>query len=316
MKIVVTGSNGLVGSAIKEYSKGIPGHTWIFITKDIADLTKKDIVDNLFIFINQPNDPVDIVIHCAGRVGGIGRNLEEPDKQFYDNIVINTNVIDACYKHKIKKLIVLSSMCIFPANEILFTENNMHKGEPFPAHRAYAYAKRMADIHIEAIKKVDPKFDACILIPSNIYGENDNYSLEHGHVIPSLIHKAYLSKIDNTPFEVWGSGIAKREFIYSRDVARVCYQLATMTDKLPDRLILSGENEKSIKEVAELIHGYLCPKQELIWLKDKPDGQLRRPSSKQLFNKIFPSFRFSSFEQTLLASCNWLEKNYTSSRCN
>lgn len=309
MKILVTGSDGLVGTAIRDATKAYNPKDLIFTTRNDTNLKDDKEVNHLF-RCNRTFGALgpDVVIHCAGRVGGIGRNLTQPDEQFYDNLMINTNVLKACYSWGVKKTIVLSSMCIFPAKEEIFTEDNMHLGEPFPAHRAYAYAKRMADIQIEAYKAKRPEFNACILIPSNIFGANDNYSLEDGHVVPSLIHKAWLAKKNKKPFEVWGDGSAVREFIYSKDVAKVCLELMNLR-KLPDRLILSGNAEKSIKEVAELIHQFMCPKQPLVWLKDKPNGQLRRPSSKELFNKTFPEFKFSSFRLSLKASCKWFEDN-------
>ena len=216
MKILVTGGDGLVGSALRRVSEKHTQHEFVFTTRKQHDLTKEKDVARLF----KESNP-DYVIHTAARVGGIGRNLNSPAQQFYNNILMNTFMIHYAFVHNVKKLIAFSSVCAFPADEPIFKEDNLQSGMPYPAHGAYAYSKRMVDVQIEAYNK-QHDLNYCSVIPANIFGECDNYNLEDGHVVPSLIHKCYIAKQTNTVLEVWGNGSPMREFLYSDDSTRLC----------------------------------------------------------------------------------------------
>ncbi len=282
-KILVTGANGLVGNALKEVSKHLIPNIEFTSRDDCNLMDYRSVFDRI--------KGYKYIIHTAGRVGGIGRNLSTPADQFYENIIINTNVINAAYKRGIKKLIAFSSMCAFPEKVSPYHENNFHSGEPFPAHRSYAYAKRMVDIQIEAYRK-QYKVDYCCLIPGNIFGCNDNYSLTESHVVPALIHKAYLASKTGQPLEVWGDGSAAREFIYAKDLALICLALINSENPLPQRLVVSSPKEEKIKDIAEIIAKHMNIN-KIKWLTDKPNGQLSRPSDTSLFRYMFPHFNFS-----------------------
>ena len=198
-KLLVTGANGLVGSSIISDIK---------IGKEF-DLRNSEETNQMF-ELHKPTH----VIHCAGKVGGLSANMNYKGEFFYDNIMINTNVIEFARKHNVKKLVSFLSTCIFP-NEIEYpiTEKKIHFGEPHFSNYPYAYAKRMADIQIRAYRE-QYGVEYVSVIPTNIYGPNDNFSLNNGHVIPMLLHKLYLAQKNNTDFIVWGSGKPLREFIY------------------------------------------------------------------------------------------------------
>ena len=149
----------------------------------------------------------------------------------------------------------------------------------------------------------------CTLIPGNIYGKSDNFNLEYGHVIPSLIHKCHLAKLDGKQFNIWGDGSVYREFIYSEDIARIAIELIISKVKLPSCVIASGDNEVQIKEVVNLICNAFNYHQ-INWEKEKPMGQLRRPTSKKLLNTIFPNFIFKSLDDGIKETVNWFIKNY------
>ena len=216
-KLLVTGASGLVGSQFEE--------DIISISSKVCDLRDSKAVDRVFSFYTdkeiQGEYVVDRVIHCAGKVGGLGGNMNHKGEFFYDNIMINTNVIEACRKYGIKKLVCFLSTCIFPANvEYPLTEDKIHLSPPHFTNDAYAYAKRMADIQIKVYnEQYGLKYTS--VIPTNIYGINDNFDLDNGHVIPMLIHKCYLAKKNKTDFVIWGSGKPLREFIYNKDVAKL-----------------------------------------------------------------------------------------------
>ena len=208
-KILVTGGYGLVGSEFKsdEYYRLSSKETDLRIGKDVDLLLSKNKFDG--------------VIHCAGKVGGIAANMNYKGEYFYENVMINTNIIESSRKNNIKNLVSFLSTCVFPDQvEYPLTENKIHLGPPHFSNDAYAYAKRMADIQIRSYKEqYDLNYKS--VIPSNIYGPNDNYSIANGHVLPSLIHKCYLARENKTPLSIWGSGKPLREFIFSKDIKKL-----------------------------------------------------------------------------------------------
>ena len=306
MKILVTGAKGLVGSSIKsvykEHYKLDEEIECIFVDRSHCNLLSQNQVNNLI----KDTKP-DAVIHTAARVGGIGMNLRTPAKQFYQNILMNTLLIHSCYMNNVKKLIAFSSVCVFPEKLNYLVESKMHQGEPYPAHRSYAYAKRMLDIQIEAYNS-EYGLNYCSVIPGNIFGKRDNFNLKDGHVIPSLIHRCYLAKKNNIPFEVWGTGEPMREFIYCDDMARASIELIKK-ESLPQKLILSGQKEYKIKEVVEFICDYFNY-YDVRWLDTKPNGQMRRPTSKEVFNQYLPNFKYQAFKDSLVETMDWFTKNY------
>jgi GDP-L-fucose synthase len=228
---------------------------------------------------------------------------------FYDNIMINTNVIESCRKHNVEKLLVFLSTCIFPDNvEYPLNEKKIHLGPPHISNDAYAYAKRMADIQIRAYRE-QYGVNYVSVIPTNIYGINDNFSLTDGHVIPMLIHKMYLSQRDNTDFVVWGSGKPLREFIYSKDVASLTeWVLENYNESEP--IILSPSNEISISDVVDLLVKEFNFKGKVVFNSSKPDGQFRKPSDNSKIKNYLPNFNFTPIEDGLKETITWFINNY------
>lgn len=302
-KVLVTGAKGLVGSAIIGLQSEYPELKFISVDRKSADLTNELEVEALF-----ESEKPDYVIHTAARVGGIGRNLNSPVLQFKNNILMNTHVINQAHQHGVEKLIAFSSVCVFPADAKVLREDNMHDGAPFPAHWSYAMAKRMVDVQIDSYKK-QYNSNYCSVIPANIFGENDNFNLEDGHVVPSLIHKCFRAKKEQTPLVVWGDGSPKREFLYARDVARACIELLIMEKQMPQRLIVSGGQEIAIKELVEKI----CKAfnyNNIEFDKTKPNGQMNRVTDMTLFKSLFPTFQFTNLDEAIKNSVEWFEFNY------
>ena len=296
-KILVTGGYGLVGS---EFIKP----NFIPLSSIDVDLRIREDVDNIFKTIK-----FDSVIHCAGKVGGLGGNMNNKGQFFYDNIMINTNVIESARIHGIKNLVTFLSTCVFPDNvEYPLTESKIHLGPPHFSNDAYAYAKRMADIQIRAYKEqygVNYKS----VIPTNIYGPKDNYDIENGHVIPSLIHKCYLARENKTDFSIWGSGTPLREFIFSRDVSKLTeWVLNNYEENEP--IILSTSEEISIKDIVGIIVELMNFKGNVIFDTSKPDGQFRKPSDNSKIKNYLPDFKFTPLYKGLKETIDWFEGNY------
>jgi GDP-L-fucose synthase len=295
MKKIITGGTGLVGSAFKDGTKLSSRH---------YNLISEVQTRNMFM-----DHKPDVVIHTAATVGGVGANMNYPADFFYNNIMMNTNVINESYIFGVKKLVCFLSTCVFPDNvEYPLDETKIHKGEPHFSNAPYAYAKRMADIQVQAYNKQYGTKYFCV-IPTNIYGPNDNFDLENGHVIPMLIHKCYLAKKNNTPFEVWGSGKPLREFVYSEDVANIIDLLLEKYDGT-EPVIISNPIEYSIKQVVDMIVKYMEFEGEVKWLSDKPDGQFRKPSSNQRLVNIIGDYNFIPLEIGLKETIDWFNENY------
>lgn len=298
MKRLVTGGTGLVGSAIIADVK--VGRNY--------DLTNPEICDSMF----NEHKPTH-VIHCAAKVGGLGGNMNYKGEYFHDNIMINTNVIESARKAGVTNLVSFLSTCVFPDNiEYPLTEKKIHLGEPHFSNYPYAYAKRMADIQIRAYREqYGVKYTS--VIPCNIYGPNDNFSLEHGHVIPMLMHKLYLAQQRNEDFVVWGSGKPLREFIFSKDVAKLAeWALHNYDESEP--IIFSTSNEISIMDLVDLLVTEFEFKGKVIFDNSKPDGQFRKPSDNRKLKSYLLNFEFTSIEEGIKETVYWFKENYDRAR--
>jgi len=300
-KILVTGGTGLVGSRFI-------GEDYIKIgSNDLNLLNQNSIGDFL------KNKEIEGVIHCAARVGGVKGNMAYPGEFTYENLKMNTGIIEEATKAGINKLIAFSSTCVFPDKvEYPLTPDKIHLGPPHSSNYGYAYAKRMAEIQMQSYRE-QYGVNYFSVIPCNIYGPADNYHLEDGHVLPSLIHKFHLADISGSDVTIWGSGSPLREFVFSEDVAKLTRILFDdYTGGIP--VIISSGKEISIKEVVEIIANEFNFKGKIIWDLDKPEGQFRKPSDNSIIRSIAPDFRFTPIEEGIHKSVTWFKDNYPNIR--
>jgi GDP-L-fucose synthase len=301
-KILVTGGNGLVGSEFI-------GDQYFKPSSKQYDLIDKDQTYRLML------KGFDGIIHCAAKVGGVGANMNYKGEFFYNNIMMNTNVIEGARLSGVKNLVAFLSTCVFPDKvDYPLTEKKIHLGEPHFSNNAYAYAKRMTDVQIRAYNE-QYGLNYKSVIPTNIYGPNDNYDLENGHVLPALIHKCYLARENKTPLTIWGSGKPLREFIFSKDVAKLTeWVLYDYNENEP--IILSTSEEISIKEVVNVITELMNFKGDVIFDSSKPDGQFRKPSDNTKIKNYLPNFKFTPFYEGLKETIEFFENNYSIVRKN
>jgi len=298
-KTLVTGGSGMVGSAIDADIK---------LGSMDCDLRDPYAVDALFSQYQPEN-----VIHCAARVGGVGSNMKYKGEYFYDNIMMNTNVIESARKYGVKNLVCFLSTCVFPDKvNYPLTIDQIHTGEPHSSNYSYAYSKRMADIQIRSYKE-QYGLNYKSVIPCNIYGPNDNFHIENGHVLPALIHKCYLAKQNNTPLYIWGSGAPLREFIYSKDVAEITNWILENYDG-NEPIILSTSEEISIKQLVEMVVKEMEFEGEVIFDTSKPEGQFRKPSDNSKLKELMPNFKFTPMEDGLKETIQWFINNYDNVR--
>jgi GDP-L-fucose synthase len=296
---LITGGNGLIGS---EFNDGIK------ISRNQFNLIDPQQVDNMY-EIHKP----DYVVHTAAKVGGVGANMNYKADFYYENIMINTNIIHYAKKHNVKKMITFLSTCIFPDKiDYPLTEKKIHLGPPHISNDAYAYSKRMIDIQVNAYNQ-QYNTNYFSVIPTNVYGPNDNYNLENGHFVPSIIHKCYNAIINDTELKLWGDGTPLREFIYSKDITKICdILLDSYDDKEP--IILSTSTEYSIKDIANIVAKIMGYKKNIVWDTTKPSGQYRKPSDNSKLKSIIGDFKFTKLEDGLEETIEFFIKNYNKIR--
>ena len=270
-KIFVAGHKGMVGSAIVRKLVA-EGHTKIVTvsSKDL-DLTKQQEVSDFF-----TDERPDYVFLAAAKVGGIHANNSFGAEFIYNNLMIQTNVIHQAHLTNVKKLVFMGSSCIYPrmAPQPL-NESSLLTGPLEPTHESYAIAK-IAGIKTCQAYNAQYGSNFISVMPTNLYGPNDNYDLENSHVLPALLKKIYMAKIDELEsVDIWGSGKPKREFLHVDDLAEATYFL--MQNYNDPSLINIGTGEDlSIKELAELICGIVGFKGELLFDTSMPDGTPRK----------------------------------------
>jgi GDP-L-fucose synthase len=317
IKVLVTGSGGLVGKSLqkivdlKNTSRNVK---FYFLTKNDCDLLDVNAVYLKFCEITP-----DVVIHLASMVGGVYENINNNYTLFLNNIRINTNIIDACNRYHVKKLINILSTCIFPDKNIKYplTPDQVHNGAPHDSNMGYAYSKRVLHIGASLLPGVkDGNMKVINIIPTNLYGENDNYNIPKAHVIPALIHKTYLASKNNTPLVISGSGNALRQFLYADDLCNIIYDLSLnnseQTPCVQDFIICPPKtHEISIKQIINKIVNIFDFKGDIIYDTTVTDGQLKKTSQS---SEEYVDYPFTNINVGLIDTIGYFVKNYNDLR--
>jgi GDP-L-fucose synthase len=270
-KIYIAGHKGMVGSAIWRTLEGNGYSNLIGKTSKELDLRNQKAVNEFY-----ANETPDVVIDAAARVGGILANNNYPYQFLMENMQIQNNLIDAALKFNCQKFIFLGSSCIYPKfapqplkEEYLLTDALE------PTNEWYAVAKITGVKACQAIRNQFEK-DFVSLMPTNLYGINDNFDLNTSHVLPAMIRKFHEAKqMDNQPVLLWGSGKPMREFLFVDDLAEAV--LFALENNLPDYLYNVGTGEDlTIKELAETIQKIVGHQGQIVWDTSKPDGTPRK----------------------------------------
>ncbi len=270
-KIYIAGHTGMVGSAIVRKLQSQGYNNLITKLHSQLDLTNQEATVN-FLRETKP----EYIFIAAAKVGGIKDNITYPADLLYINLMINTNIIKAAHDIGVKKLMVLGSSCIYPKNASQpMKESELLSGLPEPTNEGYAIAKITAlELAKFYRKQYNDPFISCM--PTNIYGENDNFDLNGSHVIPAMIRKFYEAKISNSDcVPLWGSGNPKREFLYVDDLADACVFLMKNYEEYEHINIGTGE-EVSIRELAEIIKQIVGFEGNIVFDTTKPDGNPRK----------------------------------------
>ena len=303
--LLITGGSGMVGSAFRNL---LPE----------AEYPNRQ---ELYSLIERRNDMHTMcdkkIIHLAAKVGGVKANSDEIADFYMQNSSLNEKLLSAAHLDGAKKVISLLSTCVYPDAPYVsypLTEEQLHLGPPHPSNFGYAYAKRMVDV-MSRVYRQQYGCNFITAIPNNLYGQNDNFDLDKGHVIPSIIRKVWEAKINNVPFvQCWGDGTPLREFTYSGDIAKIMLFLMDNYDD-PEPINIGNTQEYSIKEIVEIICKRLDYHGKILWQSEKPQGQHRKPSSNGKLLKLgWKKEWYTSFDEGIEKTCNWFVKNYPNVR--
>lgn len=305
MKILVTGSNGLLGTSLKKKL----GDSHVYHTRKDVNLIN---FDETFEYLREKikNDGVDTVIHSAAIVGGVKANMENNEKFFIENYKINNNILKASFELKIPNFVNVLSTCIFPDSKITYplTSDQIDLASPHISNYGYSYAKRLSGYETKIFRNIN-KSNWFSVVPTNLYGPNDNFNLENSHLIPGMIHRAFLSKKNNTDFVIWGDGSPLRQFVHSDDAASLILWSLNNWNK-DEHLMVINEKEYSVLEIAEIIRNkFDIPKERLVFDSSKPKGQFRKPAKSDIKGYDFIDLK-NGIEDTI----DWFIKNYNIAR--
>ena len=280
-KIYVAGHNGMVGTAIVRALKNHGFSDIIVRSSKELNLTRQNEVENFFTY-----EKPEYVFLAAAKVGGIYANSTYPAEFIYDNLMIECNVIHASYQNKVRKLLFLGSSCIYPKlSPQPIKEEYLLSGYLEPTNEAYAIAK-ISGIELCKFYREQYGCDFISVMPTNLYGPNDNFHLENSHVLPALIRKFHEAKINNyDKVVVWGTGKARREFLYVDDLAEACIFLMKEYSGETHLNIGTGM-DLEIKELAEIIKNIVNYKGEIVYDFLKPDGTPQKLLDVSKINKI------------------------------
>jgi len=270
-KIYIAGHRGMVGSAIKRRLEQEVAQNIIFRSSSELDLRDQQSVE-LFFEKEQP----EIVINAAARVGGIMANNDYPWQFLYENIQMQNNIISSSHKYDVNKLIFLGSSCIYPKHaDQPMSEDQLLTGPLEPTNQWYAIAKISGVKMVEALRKQYNR-DYISLMPTNLYGPNDNFDLKTSHVLPAMIRKFHEAKEKgHVPVTLWGTGSPRREFLHVDDVAEAV--MFSLTNDLKYGLYNVGTGKDiTIKELALLIQNIVGHEGDIQWDSSKPDGTPRK----------------------------------------
>jgi GDP-L-fucose synthase len=264
-KILITGGNGLVGSALAAELKNQGYTDLVPLTRQCCNLTNFEEVKTLFHLIKP-----DVVFHMAASVYGIGGNARNPATIFLDNILMNTHVIEASRQAEVEKIIAMGTIAAFPEPKVIpIKEDHIWDGPPHKSESSYGHAKRAMLAQLLAYQE-NYGLDFSYVISTNLYGPGDKFDIQQGHVIPSLIRKFYEAQKANSEVVIWGDGSAARDFLYTKDMARA---LVLVMNKHSGPINIASGAKTMIKDVVSFLSDYFDMEDRTRWDTTMPNGR-------------------------------------------
>jgi len=308
MNILITGSSGFLGSHILPILKKKFKKSKFFCPrKKKYDLTKYKNWEKLFKYFKP-----DYLVHLAALSGGIEINSIKPANFFFINSLLVANAFENAAKSKVKKIIFPFGGCSYPATSSSpIEEKKLWEGYPQINSEGYSVAKKTGVTAAYSYKK-QYNIDTLLIIPGNMYGEFDNFRKEESHVIPALIRRFYEAKIRNKKYvEIWGSGSAKRDFVYVGDVAKTIVNLMGNLKAYNSPINISSGKKISILQLAKIIQKKIDFKGEIVWNLNKPEGQKVKIYSIKKLKSLKKNLNFTSLDEGLNKTISWFVDNYS-----
>ena len=305
-KVLLTGGSGFLGSHIVENLVNKRG----VLRSQISIPSSKDYDLRVWSNCEKVVKNVDIVIHLAARVGGIGFNQKYPGTLFYDNILMGVQIIEAARLEGVPKFVEVGTVCAYPKfTPIPFKEDDLWNGYPEETNAPYGIAKKALLVMAQAYRQ-QYGMNIIYLLPVNLYGPGDNFDLESSHVIPAFIRKfTEAIRKDQKEVNVWGTGNASREFLYVEDAAEGIISATEKYDK-PAPVNLGAGKEITIKELVTLVGKISGFQGQIIWDVSKPDGQPRRCLDVSRAKKEFGFEAKTDLVVGLQSTIKWYNNNY------
>tara|TARA_B100000427_G_C15510284_1_gene595843 strand:+ start:1756 stop:2799 length:1044 start_codon:yes stop_codon:yes gene_type:complete len=346
MKICVTGGSGMVGNCIRNISEhAYNEHDFVFLgnTSNNKYITKLDLINREQVLLFFSKNKFDLIIHLAAKVGGLYKNMRDNIGMFNDNIRINQNILEACHLNNINRGIFCLSSCIYPNRPNVFPmdETMIHESPPHSSNEGYAYSKRMLEMLCKQYNETYNREYICV-IPVNLYGPYDNFSLDNGHFIPMIINRfqnkkngirnvtksknSYLTFLNNCKnitnmctinkhYIAYGTGKPLRQFLYSPDFANIILKILFEKKNFCDSIICCNEEEYTIKdvvnEIAKIMH---IDQKDILWDTTKSDGCLKKTVTNKKFRELYPEYKFTSLNHGLTLTYKWFLDNYNNIR--
>lgn len=303
-KVIVTGGAGFLGQVVVQQLKAKGCKSVVVPRSKEFDLRKEANIAKLY---NKAKP--DVVVHLAASVGGIGANLDNPGKFFYDNLIMGAQLMEQARQFGIPKFVTIGTICAYPKfTPVPFKEENLWNGYPEETNAPYGIAKKALLVQSQAYRQ-QYGFNSIFLLPVNLYGPGDNFDLQTSHVIPALIRKCLeAKKRKDSSITVWGTGKVTREFLYVEDAARGILMAAEKYNS-SEPVNLGAGFEISIKDLVTLIAQLTGFKGQVIWDKTRPDGQPRRCLDTSRAHKAFGFKAKVGFKQGLKKTIEWYQKH-------
>ena len=303
-RVLVTGGAGFLGSFVTAQLRTSGVSQSNLVVTDIKDADLRRLED-----CQRVVRDIDVVIHLAARVGGIGLNREIPGTLFYENAIMGIQMMEAARLAGVKKFVALGTICAYPKfTPVPFKESDLWNGYPEETNAPYGLAKKMLLVQAQAYR-AQYGMNAIYLLPVNLYGPGDNFDPRSSHVIPALIRKFVEAKEARArEVEVWGTGEASREFLYVDDAAEGIVLAAERYDG-PEPVNLGAGFEIKIKELASIIQRLTGFEGKMVWDRSRPDGQPRRMLDVSRAEKLFGFRARTPFEEGLRKTVEWYVRN-------
>lgn len=300
-KVLITGGTGFLGSYLVPAIKKLGAQVFILDSKK----------DDLRVQANCKRvvAGMDIVIHLAAKVGGIGFNMAHPAEMFYDNLLMGVYMMEEARLAGVKKFVSIGTICAYPKfTPVPFKEEDLWEGYPEETNAPYGLAKKMLLVQGQAYRQ-QFGFNAIYLLPVNLYGPEDKFDPSVSHVIPALIKKVVdAKKTGVSKVIVWGTGVVTREFLYVEDAVEAIIKATELYDK-PDPVNLGANFEISINDLVKLICKLVDYKGKIVWDSSKPDGQPRRKLDVSRAIREFGFTAHTDFKEGLKKTIQWYENS-------